>query len=285
MRIRKVKEFYIGYLEKSPPGLAKWLRVIIPLSFLILILSGWLVAWFQPKSERSNFEYGVYKELTGTIITDPVPMLWVRAGMEDRKTDKLFLLGVFGKKGARELVDRYAATVPGKLEQYRVTVRGSLIYYAGKTMFELDHDLASFIKAEPRQQDLTFQRSLIGDARITGEILDTKCFLGVMKPGRGKPHRSCAVRCIAGGVPMAVSIQTSKDEDYALLLDENGNLPNSEVYGLIGKQVMLSGKMEQWADWKVFRISSIRQALNPSGNITSPPAVLSHNNYIAAQCN
>ena len=27
------------------------------------------------------------------------------------------------------------------------------------------------------------------------------CFLGVMKPGRSKPHRACAVRCISGGIP------------------------------------------------------------------------------------
>jgi hypothetical protein len=27
---------------------------------------------------------------------------------------------------------------------------------------------------------------------LTGEIVDSKCYLGVMNPGQGKVHRDCA---------------------------------------------------------------------------------------------
>ena len=40
----------------------------------------------------------------------------------------------------------------------------------------------------------------LGAVTLTGEIVDSKCFLGVMNPGNLKPHKACAIRCISGGI-------------------------------------------------------------------------------------
>jgi hypothetical protein len=34
-----------------------------------------------------------------------------------------------------------------------------------------------------------------GPVELTGEIVDSKCFLGVMVPGSGKTHKECASLC------------------------------------------------------------------------------------------
>ena len=41
---------------------------------------------------------------------------------------------------------------------------------------------------------------------VKGEIVDPKCFFGVMKPGEGKPHKDCAIRCILGGIPPVLKV-------------------------------------------------------------------------------
>ena len=46
-----------------------------------------------------------------------------------------------------------------------------------------------------------FDETELGEVTIIGEIVDSKCYLGVMNPGRTKVHRDCATRCISGGIP------------------------------------------------------------------------------------
>ena len=53
---------------------------------------------------------------------------------------------------------------------------------------------------------------------LTGEIVDSKCYFGVMNPGNGKVHRDCAVRCISGGIPPAFLVRDVSGRIEALLL-------------------------------------------------------------------
>ena len=51
---------------------------------------------------------------------------------------------------------------------------------------------------------------LADNVTLKGEIIDPKCYLGAMKPGGGKTHKACAMRCIAGGIPRR---QTGHDDE------------------------------------------------------------------------
>ena len=77
----------------------------------------------------------------------------------------------------------------------RIKVSGFLIYNDGKTAFQVESIEYQKI---PSAQQLTTDNQQLGNAVLRGEITDPKCLLGVMNPGQGKPHRDCAVRCIAG---------------------------------------------------------------------------------------
>lgn len=47
----------------------------------------------------------------------------------------------------------------------------------------------------------------LGETTLKGEIVDSKCYLGVMNPGNLKAHRACAINCIQGGVPPVLLVR------------------------------------------------------------------------------
>ena len=99
-----------------------------------------------------------------------------------------------GKHGADTLV----AAFEGK----HVRLQGQLIYRDGQTMVEID---PKTITAMEPTENPALETADLGTATLTGEIVDSKCYLGVMNPGRGKVHRDCAARCLSGGIPPAFS--------------------------------------------------------------------------------
>ena len=58
----------------------------------------------------------------------------------------------------------------------------------------------------------------LGEVQLTGEVVDSKCYFGVMNPGNGKVHRDCAVRCISGGIPPAFLVRDASGRTETLLL-------------------------------------------------------------------
>jgi hypothetical protein len=97
---------------------------------------------------------------------------------------------------------------------------------------------------------MTASVSELGTRRLTGEILDPKCYFGVMKPGYGKPHRDCAIRCIAGGIsPVFRTRSESGETNYYLILDEEGNKMNDALKDFVAEPVSLTARVVQYDDW------------------------------------
>ncbi len=91
----------------------------------------------------------------------------------------------------------------------------------------------------------------LGKVTIVGEIVDSKCYLGVMNPGRSKVHRDCAARCISGGVPPAL---VTADGLY-LLAGADGRQLHAQILDLVAEKVEVSGTLLRsgetltlWAD-------------------------------------
>ena len=94
----------------------------------------------------------------------------------------------------------------------------------------------------------------LGEQTFLGEIVDSKCFLGVMKPGHLKPHRSCAVRCISGGVPPVLLVRDADgNATYLLLVGSNGEALNHQVLDLIAEPVEVTGRLWRYDNWLVLR--------------------------------
>ena len=80
---------------------------------------------------------------------------------------------------------------------------------------------------------------------LEGEIVDSKCYLGTMKPARWKPHRACAINCIAGGVPPLFVVELADGtRTHYLLVDAENKPINDRVLNYVAEPVRITG--EEW---------------------------------------
>jgi hypothetical protein len=238
-------EFYVGYLPRAPEFVARRVRRVVIVLLLAAALTAVLLAAAQGPFLPSVFEFGTEREFHGTILERPVPALLVhRPGASGgRLAFSTYYLVSRGKHGAGAQV----AGLGGKT----VALRGSLVYHDGQTMIELApgpiHAGGGASGPPAAVEDLGVQT-------VVGEIVDSKCYLGAMNPGRGKTHRSCAARCIAGGIPpLLVARDRLGNAAYLLLVGPDGRSVNAEVKEFIAEPVEISGRVERHAGVLVLR--------------------------------
>jgi len=236
--------FYVGYLPKAPASLAKWLRPRILLLLLLPLAMGAVIVLSQNEFGPGTFEFQNYREFEGVLLEEPVPALQLlRPGLE--KDDRsIYYLVEFGKKGGQDAV----AGLHGK----RAKVRGALIFRGNQTMLELDSGPGA---VQIIQDDSPASvPSSLGRVTLQGEIVDSKCFFGVMKPGNLKPHKACAIRCISGGIPPVLLVRNKQDEvRYVLLVSSEGKAVNQQVLKWVAEPVEVSGQLERWGDYDVLK--------------------------------
>ena len=92
---------------------------------------------------------------------------------------------------------------------------------------------------------------------LSGEIVDSKCFLGVMRPATGKVHRACAIRCISGGVPPAFLVRTEEGAEAVMLLAGEYLKPFKFDLDLVGVPVRIDGIYEVQDGVPILRPSKI----------------------------
>jgi hypothetical protein len=96
---------------------------------------------------------------------------------------------------------------------------------------------------------------------LQGEIVDSKCFFGAMKPGEGKTHKACATLCIRGGIPpMLITLDSSGQQtDYLLVDPEGRGLVGASLEAIlpfVADAVEVSGAVEQRGELRLLRIDS-----------------------------
>lgn len=249
-------EFYIGWQDKAPPSYAKKVkRAVLALVIIVPIVAILLVVTQQPFA-TSTFEIAQLRTLEGILITEPIPCLKMPTGIDNKgvpQYQRVLLIG-FGKKSATPTLEAIEQAQQQSLGGKGVTLEGKLLYFDGKLAIELTKGAAAFKGFIPLQNQPSLTQNL-GEATLRGEILDPKCYLGVMRPGEGKPHRSCAIRCIEGGIPPFFKVITPADaHQYFFVLDANGNSINDKVAKYVADEVQICGSVERWDDWYVFKM-------------------------------
>ncbi|HKX30286.1 MAG TPA: hypothetical protein VJ302_21530 [Blastocatellia bacterium] len=238
-------EFYIGYLPQAPRRLAIQVRRFCLALFAAAVLTAILLVIGQHRFPLSIFEFQQYRQFEGFIREQPYPTLLVPRPGEIGKLPAAssYLLVSPGKHGA----ENEAAGFDGK----RVRLQGSLIYRDGISMIEIvPHSLkttgeTSGVSGE-RQADSSED---LGIFTLAGEIVDSKCYLGVMNPGHTKPHRECAARCISGGAPPLFIARDAEGRTVSLLLVSLDRQPvNREVLDVVAEPVEISGRVVREGD-------------------------------------
>lgn len=219
-----MNEFYVGYQPKAPERLGRSMfRTILALNGVAIVVLVLLVFGQQPFAD-SKFEYRQYRDYAGAIVESPYPSLQTREGG--------LLLVAPGKHGAADLVKG--------LNLRGVQLRGSLIRRGDDRMLEV---IPGSIHADGRPAEAGPNVDL-GAVTLTGEIVDSKCYFGVMNPGNGKVHRDCAVRCISGGIPPAFIAKDASGQLRTLILaGASGRKVNREVLGFVAEPIRISGRL------------------------------------------
>jgi len=235
-----MNEFFVGYLPEVPPGIARTVRKAI----LLLLLGAGLLAIVLVKGQRpfppAAFEFFETRDFEGVIEEHPYPALLVeRPGITDREhAYSRYLFVAEGKHGAEDRV----TGLSGK----RVKLRGKLIYRDHQTLIELVS--GSVVPTGDAQAAITTID--LGPVTLSGEVVDSKCYLGVMNPGEGKVHRDCATRCLSGGIPPALVTRDSGGQSTVYLLaDANGGpLRPDWVAKRVAQPVTIRGRLVRSGD-------------------------------------
>jgi hypothetical protein len=236
-------EFYVGYAPKMPIGLRVFLRrVVVTLGLLAIAVAIVLLSGQMPFA-KSTFEFGKDRSFEGILETTPYPSLLV-----DRP----------GAVGFNAKYSRYLLVAPGKhganmlfegMNSKRVHLKGQLIYRAGRSMIEVEPSSVQTYANVGAGPD---QFHSLGEVSVTGEIVDSKCYLGVMNPAMGKVHRDCASRCISGGIPPI--FVTSTGDQFLLVGPDEQPFHRDALRKFIAEPISVQGELLERGDSRYLKI-------------------------------
>ncbi len=94
---------------------------------------------------------------------------------------------------------------------------------------------------------------------VTGEIIDSWCYLSEFMWALGSAHHRCAVWCARGGVP--VSILGEDEEVYVILLveDDPGVIGNEAVFRIQTNEVTVDGELYERDGVKYLAVNKIAE--------------------------
>ena len=230
-------EFYIGWEAKAPERTALRLRRIVLSSLAACIIIAAGLAFAQRTIGRSVFEWGRVKEFSGTFRAQPYPHLVAQ-------NSTYYLVNPF-KFG-------FDPAVAGRFDGQFVNLKGTLIYRENQAMIEVVKGSVSAV--ERAAQSASPKPVPLGEQTLVGEIVDSKCYLGVMNPGALTPHRACAIRCISGGIPPVLLVRQKEGPAlYFLLVARDGSPVNKHVLDMVAEPVRITGHVERQGDLLVLR--------------------------------
>ena len=240
-----MNEFYVGYLPKAPAGISRKVRAVVIAFMMITVVGAITFASVQRTYAPVVFEYGKQRSFEGIIERKPFPTLLVkRPGPVDSGASH-YLLVAEGKHGADDEVSGF--------EGKSVRLKGTLIYRGNQTMIEVVKGSTSLAGSA---EALPAAAKTLGMFELSGEIVDGKCYLGVMNPGSGKVHHDCAVRCLSGGVPVLFATNNFRGEHAVLQLADASQkpLPKAAFLDHVGQPVRVKGTVVENGDTLIFEI-------------------------------
>lgn len=195
-------DFYVGYLP-TPPSHRRALRWLVPALAAALAGAAGLAALAQRDPGPAVW---ADQPLTveGTLVASPYPFVLEGEGPDARA---VFLVEQ-GKHGAGPR----AGTLHGRPAQ----ASGLPLKRDGRMLLELTPGPDGLRPLDTPGTPPT--PTPIGRARLRGEIIDSKCAHGAMKPGDGKAHKACATLCISNGIPPMLRAVGPDDPRNSLVL-------------------------------------------------------------------
>lgn len=229
-------DFYIGWQDALPSDHRSSLRRFVIGLFAIMILVVCIMVLAQNPFASSKYEIGNIIEEEGYLYTKPRPTL-VQVDAEGRRSS--ILLVSYGKIGADEDLQNWFGDHPEVDQGVMVKISGTDATYNDETVMELTFkDQSIELLDRPPSGERKVEE--LGFKELQGEIIDPKCFFGAMKPGEGKIHRSCAIRCLSGGIPPVLAA----DDGYYYTIQLPFETSVSEIFDVVAKPISIDGTLK-----------------------------------------
>lgn len=239
-------DFYIGYRPRT--GTRRMIKYVLAGLAAIVPLVALGMVFGQAPFAESFFDFGNVRQFRGVIAEQPAPVLLTTEG--GRRRD--YALVGEGKHGADDLTRG--------LDGRSVRLSGTLIRRDGIEMIEVHG--GSISVDTPAPEGSAPKIFPVGNHRLAGEIVDSKCYLGVMNPGEGKTHRECASLCIRGGVPPLFVVRGPDGRRVHLWLTSESRSPlDDRILDFVAEPVIIDGTVERAGDrlWFLTRPTLIRR--------------------------
>ena len=236
---RDNEPMFIGWAETPPADRRFFLRAGIGLTTAAGLL-GFGVAALQPQPGPGRWDPDAVREWRGIVSAEPYAMLRTNDLGGGPRTA---LLSCLGKCGV-------AARI-GALAGQAVVVTGSLIQRGPHSMIAVD-EVGDWIRADNKAATdpaLAFPAGQpLGEVSLAGEILDSKCWFGAMRPADGKVHKACASLCIRGGIPPAFFARGSSGQGALMIMTASGRAYGPGLLGLVADPVRIRGNVQRVGD-------------------------------------
>jgi hypothetical protein len=226
-------------------------RIAVPLlGFVTLLIAALLIGFGAlafalgvTVDDPGGGDFTGDKDITGVLIADPYPMI-----VTDTYHHTIPLSGG-GKRGVRDRAR--------ELDGQHVRATGAGVKRGDRDLLLVDTMQAAPGDATPPV------REALGTWRLTGEICDGKCSLGVMRPGNAAVHKACANVCLIGGVP-PVFITTTPvlGTRYLLMGDPDGHALPDALRDYVAITSRMDGTLERIGDALIFR-TDVTRAMVP----------------------
>lgn len=198
-------------------------------------------AAFQNRPGKGQWDPYLERDWVGQLVAAPYPMLLTRDVDGNQKTALISCLGKCGVKGRFE-------DMAGQF----VAIRGSLIQRGQHVMISVV-DGPDWIRRVVAPTDISLQRkTLVTSAELSGEILDSKCWFGAMRPSSGKVHKACASLCVRGGIPPAFFAKGEAGGGALMVLTHKGEAWGESLLPLIADPVSVRGEIFKRGDQYLF---------------------------------
>jgi len=237
------KPMYVGYLP-APPAHRRFFMRTIPLMAVAAAALAALLA-FSQRDPGDAVKTSAQRDFVGVLLEYPYPML-VNISSDAPNKPVVSLLVQPGKHGAQS---RTAG-----LDGHMVRIIGTTLNRDGRRLIELAASPDAVTEIPAPSQPKTLRIAALGAQTLRGEIIDSQCYMGAMKPGDGKSHKTCATLCIAGGVPpMLVTHDQSGAAAYYILTTRDGQSAGALVTPYLGVPVEITGDLQSWSDLKLLQ--------------------------------
>lgn len=225
--MKRDDDFFVIWRDADGGAHKGFLRgVAIGLVVLALGFGSGFVALQQTVAEDATFEFGTTRDYEGTLVGEPVPLLVT--------DDQVYFLVdpfkyAFDPRAREQLTGR------------RVALEATLIERGAQAMLEVVSGTVRDLGAG----DAVLRSSAAEVVTMRGEIVDSKCYLGVMNPGHLKPHRACAINCLRGGIPPVLLTRHKTGARQTVLVSTDGTPLKDWILPYVAEPVEITG--EAWS--------------------------------------